>query len=132
MAEQTLRMEYPYQWKRATKAGNTDNLSYVDRIETVAKNTYKYRDRYDATVIRFHKTDIITKHSDGRITLNTNGYTTATTKDRINRFANPLRITTDTDQYGERVWMVSDGVRELFYRDGITWSPKDGFRCKQT
>lgn len=49
----------------------------------VANNTYAER-RGDDIALRLHQTDVVTFHPDGSITLNTGGWYTVTTKDRMN------------------------------------------------
>lgn len=52
----------------------------------LANNTRMER-RPNAITIRFHATDIVTYYADGRIILNTGGWHTVTTSDRIHRFS---------------------------------------------
>lgn len=60
----------------ATRAlGNRDE-------RTIAHNTRLIR-RGDSIAVRYHATDIVTYHSDGRITLNTGGWDTMTTIGRM-------------------------------------------------
>jgi hypothetical protein len=57
----------------------------------VARNTVRYT-RTDGTIVwRLHRTDVVTKHPDGTFTLNTGGWETVTTKDRINNYS-PARV----------------------------------------
>lgn len=51
----------------------------------VANNTYLHRVGDDIAV-RLHETDVVTFHADGTATLNTGGWFTMTTKDRINHW----------------------------------------------
>jgi hypothetical protein len=51
----------------------------------VANNTYLHRVGDDIAV-RLHDTDVVTFHADGTATLNTGGWFTMTTKERINRY----------------------------------------------
>lgn len=51
----------------------------------VANNTYLQR-RGDDIAVRLHQTDVVTFHADGTATLNTGGWFTMTTKDRIHRY----------------------------------------------
>jgi hypothetical protein len=51
----------------------------------VANNTYAER-RWPDIAIRLHDTDVVTLHPDGSITLNTGGWYTVTTKDRLNSY----------------------------------------------
>lgn len=62
-------------------------------------------------VVRYHRTNIVVFHPDGRVTLNTDGYRTVSTKQRINAclFGRGVRVCTE-----RRTWYI---VR----RDGIVW-----------
>jgi uncharacterized protein YegP (UPF0339 family) len=55
----------------------------------VAQNTIEYIRENGERVIRLHLTDIITFKTNGDIVLNSGGYRTVTTKDRINKFLPP-------------------------------------------
>ena len=56
----------------------------------LTNNTYAER-KDNAISIRLHGTDILIYFPDGRISFNSGGYKTVTTKDRMNRFS-PVRI----------------------------------------
>ena len=92
-----------------------DILSSVEKEFTqtkiVGNNTIKivYSDGTEA--VRLHDTDIITYHPNGDIVLDSGGWRTATTKERINRFA-PVWLSQNN-----HVWYVSPG-NHVFY-DGI-------------
>lgn len=53
------------------------------------RNT-RLENRGDDYAIRLHATDVVTIHADGTYTLNTGGWRTRTTKERINEYA-PVR-----------------------------------------
>ena len=58
-------------------------------------NTYLERKTYprDATAVRLHRTDVLTFYQDGRIEIDTGGWNTVTTRDRMNRYLpNPWRV----------------------------------------
>jgi len=57
----------------------------------IRNNTVEYERENGDRVIRLHFTDIITFHKDGSITLNSGGWRTVTTKERMNSFS-PIRI----------------------------------------
>jgi len=57
----------------------------------LANNTYLYREGTDF-VVRLHSTNVVRIRPDGTYVLNSNGWETKTTKDRINAYA-PVRIT---------------------------------------
>lgn len=69
-----------------------DNFKRGSRIGSVriGNNTYleSYVDgsKVDRICVRLHDTNIVTFCEDGRILLNTGGYHTVTTKERINQF----------------------------------------------
>ncbi len=70
--------------------------------------------RPNGIAIKYHATDVVTLHPDGSATLQSGGYRTATTKERINEYS-PARV----HQAGG-LWYMRDG--SLFY-DGITVDP---------
>lgn len=82
----------------------------------LANNTVAIR-REHSIAVRLHQTDVVTFYADGRITLNSGGYRTRTTKDRINAYA-PVNI-------GQRrgVWSFTFGGSEHVFADGITLYP---------
>ena len=51
----------------------------------IANNTYLER-RDDSIAVRLHATDVVTYYPNGSVRLNTGGWFTVTTKDRIHRF----------------------------------------------
>lgn len=61
----------------------------------LANNT-RLEPRHDGSIaVRLHRTDVVTFLADGRVVLNTGGWTTVTTQDRINRFS-PARVYSQT------------------------------------
>jgi len=63
------------------------NLENVKSSKFIANNTLQLHYRNDVTVYRLHNTDIVTVDiGNGKVFLNSGGYRTATTKDRINRY----------------------------------------------
>jgi len=79
-------------------------------VKRIANNTVKYERMNGDVVYRLHNTDIVTKHSDGTFTLNSGGWKTITTKDRINLYA-PAHVYS-----GNGTWYVEkipffDGMR---------------------
>jgi hypothetical protein len=58
----------------------------------ITHNTWIVRENDGASyAVVFHRTKIVRYHFDGRIQLNSGGYQTVTTKQRMNRFS-PLKI----------------------------------------
>lgn len=74
----------------------------------IQNNTYLAR-RGEDIALQLHSTDVVTLHPDGSITLNSGGWHTVTTKDRISPFH---RVSAR-----QGVWYMEDGT--LFY-DGVT------------
>lgn len=78
-------------------------------------NTYAIRHATNFT-IRYHSTDILTFHPDGRVVFNTGGWRTSTTKQRLNRFG-PQGVSIYQRDFE---WFIAaDGQTEEFF-DGLT------------
>jgi hypothetical protein len=67
-------------------------------------NTYLV-ERGSDYAVRLHNTDVVTIHADGTYTLNTGGWETVTTKDRINGYG-PARVYSQRGTWA--VWHSSD------------------------
>lgn len=93
-------------------------------------NTYLVRRSGDVLAVRLHATDVVTYYPDGRIKINSGGWRTVTTKDRINKYA-PISLWANHGQ-----WVISaphraqDGV--FFYQDNMTINPDGTFSGIQT
>lgn len=87
----------------------------VRKSQIIANNTLRIDYADNSQAIRLHNTDVITFNPDNSITLNSGGWRTLTTKDRISSYST-LRTRQD-----KGLWYVNGF---LFY-DGITFS-KDG------
>ena len=79
----------------------------------IANNTFHYLRSDGAYIIRLHTTDIIEKFPSGDIHLNTGGWQTISTKERLNRFA-PCRIWAK-----KGIWIISYAGNEYAYADGM-------------
>lgn len=74
---------------RRTKAEQLHGLTGYVSARKVAHNTIE-RTMPDGTrIIRLHLTDIVTIFPNGVIEINSDGYQTSTTKDRINTYIGP-------------------------------------------
>ncbi len=89
----------------------------------VAHNTYLQRRDPESIALKYHATDIVIYHSDGRVVLDTDGWKTSTTKLRYNESYSrlPIRIYSD-----KGVWYVvlnnnRDGA--VTFEDGLTLQP---------
>ena len=97
----------------ATDYASALNMSQ-SRRRKLANNTYLEVNE-DSFGVRLHDTQIIQWYEDGRIVLNTDGWTTVTTKERMNRALRPK-----WNVYSDKgVWYVNDHP----YADGITLFP---------
>lgn len=65
----------------------------------IDRNTYLI-DRGDHIAVRLHQTDIVKLYANGEVVLNTGGWETVTTKDRMNRYS-PFYV-----QQRKNVWSV--------------------------
>jgi len=72
-------------------------------------NTYLSR-RIGGYSITLYATDVITIYDDGRYVLNSGGYRTVTTKDRLNKYG-PVRV-----HQSKHVWYAGD----VPFEDGMT------------
>lgn len=91
----------------------------------VANNTYAHRIDADNIGIRLHATDVLTFSRDGAITLNTGGWYTVTTKERLNRFLPaPLAVYSAAGTWH----LFSAGNRAARFFDGMRVRVLDGGR----
>lgn len=99
---------------RRTKA---EIMAGVDCIKSkiVANNTVEYERENGDRVIRLHSTDIITFKANGDIVLDSGGWQTVTTKERMNRFG-PFQV-----WQRNKMWWVDCEDTIYAYADGITF-----------
>lgn len=88
----------------------------------VANNTFMEIEDNGDVRFRLHSTDVVIRHPDGSCTLNSGGWRTVTTKERLNRYA-PCRV------YQEKFsWFVVGKLAE----GGFDWDHpypfEDGMR----
>ena len=74
--------------RRTTKADSLRNVRGVKSAKKIANNTFEVIYKDGCKAIRLHRTDVVTYRPDGACILNTDGWQTRTTKDRINKYAN--------------------------------------------
>jgi hypothetical protein len=92
----------------------------------VGNNTYKHRRGEDAVAVRLHDTDVLTAHRGGRIVLNSGGWHTVTTKDRIRAYLPaPWSLISERGRWyitrGRYVWETKDATAPChLFADGIT------------
>lgn len=92
------------------------------KSKIIARNTFEWYKPTGVRVIRLHYTDIIEIAND-RVVLNSGGYRTPTTKERMNRFQDQATI-----YQGKGVWYVKgkNDDHACVYYDGIVI---DGGKC---
>jgi hypothetical protein len=83
------------------------------KIKRIANNTVRYERSNGDIVWRLHNTDVVTKHPDDTYTLNSGGWKTVTTKDRINTYF-PGSVWSD-----KGLWYVGRGVNRSVFYDGM-------------
>jgi hypothetical protein len=93
----------------------------VTESRIVANNTVEYRRPDGTRVIRLHQTDIVEIAASGSITLNSGGWRTVTTKERMNRF-----LPAGVQLWQEcGIWYLSENCTQRApYYDGIRITPK--------
>lgn len=64
----------------------TERSRYQDKPVKLANNTYLHRVADDAIAVRFHATDVVTFYADNVTELDSGGYRTQTTLERLNRY----------------------------------------------
>ena len=116
---------------RRTKSEIMDGVESI-KSRLIDNNTVEYYRADGAKVIPLHLTDIITFNPDGSCTLNSGGWQTVTTKDRINKFAPYyikqrasvwyVEIERRAKSQGEFMFSKLDVV-DIPYADGITIYP---------
>lgn len=97
---------YGYQWA-------VDKLEGRERRK-LANHTYLERTSADTIAVRLHATHVVIYHASGDVVLNSGGWRTSTTKDRINNYS-PIRIT-----QAAGVWYVRE---DLTFADHMIVKP---------
>jgi hypothetical protein len=102
---------------KRTKKEMMENVKDAIDSKVIGNNTIEYHKEDGTRVIRLHLTDIITFNTDNTIVLNSGGYKTATTKERMNRFI-PASIV-----QANSIWYVKYYSKTYIFKDGITLYP---------
>jgi hypothetical protein len=92
-----------------------DGVENVFNVKKVDHNTVRYTTTEGDVVYRLHRTDILTICKNGTVVLNTGGWRTLTTKDRLQKFL-PAGIRVFSEK---GVWMVSIGNSNYVFEDGM-------------
>uniref|UniRef100_A0AB74UN48 Uncharacterized protein n=1 Tax=Caulobacter phage BL57 TaxID=3348355 RepID=A0AB74UN48_9VIRU len=76
-----------------------------------ARNTLDYTTSDGTRRVRLHDTDVLTMTPDGRVMINTGGWNTLTTRDRINGFAPPhVQVYSDKGQPNVRAVAAGESL----------------------
>ena len=89
------------------------------------RNTYLIRKGNDI-VVRYHETDIVTIHPNDTYTIRNGGWTTTSTKERINEYS-PMNI-----YQRNHAWYFNERYKQILFVDGmmvdchgdLIWSPE--------
>lgn len=82
----------------------------------IGNNTYAEILSDDTVGIKLHSTYVVKIRADGTYTLNSGGWQTVTTKDRINQYS-PVRV-----YQRDYTWYVTINGKEMPYMDGMVVS----------
>lgn len=80
----------------------------------LANNTYAERRSDGSIAIKLHSTDVVTFKPDNSVVLNSGGWKTHTTKERINSFA-PVRLWQKSGR-----WFLGSNGSTIEFADGLT------------
>ena len=89
----------------------------------LGNNTYLKQRRKDKIAVRLHETDVLTFTPSGRTILDSGGWRTMTTKDRMNTYL-PMGFAVWSDKGDWSLYL--NGSRVAAYRDGLTIGPRGG------
>ena len=123
---------------RRTKAEIMEGVEYKE-AKVIGNNTIEYIRPDGVKVIRLHRADIITFPKMGGVILNSDGWKTVTTKDRMNSYQSECTIiqdkglwyvTTSSNPYQDRSLRISffDGIK---IKDGTVINPKKSAHRKE-
>lgn len=98
----------------------TDKRGKVRDSLGLENNTVAVR-RPDGIAVRLHETDVVTFRDDGTVVLDSGGWDTLTTRDRLHRYAPGASV-------GRRdgATRVTVGGRSFFFVDGFHYRPETG------
>lgn len=108
-----------------------DMMQPGTRAKIIARNTFQFTAPNGDRVTRLHQTDVVRVTPNGKIVLNSGGWRTVTTKDRMNT-AHGVRLYSSKGS-----WYVTDGNGAAVpYYDGITlpdcFAPKAKAKAERT
>lgn len=98
----------------------TDKRGKVRDSLRLENNTTAVR-RPGGIAVQLHGTDVVTFRDDGAVVLNSGGWDTMTTRDRLHRYAPGARVYRHDGKT-----RVAVGGRSFFFVDGFTYRPETG------
>ena len=109
---------------------NAQNILNKRTSRKIDNNTYA-RIEDDTIYIRLHNTDIITIARDGSVTLNSSGWRTSTTKDRLNSYLTKLNLPACISQERGQWYLYDisrgwDNAPRYVYADNVTIMQDNG------
>lgn len=103
------------------------DLAIIGKPQKVERNTHKFTRGDGATVYRLHFTDIVIIHADGSFELNSGGWKTKTTKERINNY-----IPRGWCVFSDRgIWFVQRNKTAIHWEGGERVPFADGIKLPQ-
>ena len=99
---------------RTTKAQSLCGLRDVVNSRKIGNNTFEITYENGDRAIRLHYTDVVTTHPDGSYTLDSGGWDTVTTKQRMNQYSNASVWQKDCTWYAQ-----STGYPAQKFYDGM-------------
>lgn len=89
----------------------------------VGNNTRLQRRSETSIALRYHYTDIVVYHLDERVELNSGGWRTYTTKERLNIYTPVMVYQTDGEWYVRSGPWGDDSASTIVFADGMVWHP---------
>lgn len=89
----------------------------------VGNNTRLQRRSDTAIALRYHSTDIVVYHADGRVEMFSGGWRTYTTKERLNTYTPMIVYQTAGEWYVRSGLFNDDAATVHVFDEGITWHP---------
>ena len=93
-----------------------------DAGKPVHNNTRVLQVDEESVGLKLHDTTIVYYYPDGRIRLDTGGWKTLTTKDRINAYT-PFRVWSENHIWKIQLWFRGDRGETYNYKDGMVIHP---------
>ena len=94
--------------RRTTKVDSLRNVRGVKSAKKIGNNTFEVIYKDGCKAIRLHRTDVVTFRRDGSCILNSDGWETRTTKDRMNKYAPVSVYQVDSIWYVAQKRRISD------------------------